>query len=204
MCLQLADQTLCYPKGILEDVSIRVGHSFVPVDFVVVEPGGDDREPIILGRPFLSTAKAIIYADSVKIYFTINDIKERFNFKKRTLKTPTHPQTPYIYEDTNTAIRKNNNRRKNKAKQPREEPVWMVSTVESEIDHHLPSPYLIKLDDLGVPTIDCMIGESTFYEMFCDIGSSVNIMSTITYKHLFGNRPLYPTYVQLQLVDQSF
>jgi hypothetical protein len=152
----------------------------------------------------LSTTKAIIYADSAKIYFTINDSKERFNFKKRTLKIPAHPQTSYIYEDTTTATRKNNNRRKNKAKQPREEPVWMVNTIESEIDHHLPSPYLTKLDDPGVPTIDCMIGESTFYKTFYDIGSSVNIMSTVTYKHLFGIRPLYPTYVQLQLADQSF
>jgi hypothetical protein len=91
MCLQLADQTLCYPKRILEDVSIQVGHSFVPVDFVVVETGGDDRAPIILGQPFLSTAKAIIYVDSAKIYFIINDSKERFNLKKQTLKTPSHP-----------------------------------------------------------------------------------------------------------------
>jgi hypothetical protein len=80
----------------------------------------------------------------------------------------------------------------------------MVSTVESKIDHHIPSPYLTKLDDPGVPTIDCMIEESTFCKAFCDIGSSVNIMSTVTYKHLFGNRPLYPTYVQLLLADQSF
>jgi hypothetical protein len=178
MCLQLANQTPCYPKGILEDVSIRVRHSFVPVDFVVVETDGDDRAPIILGRPFLSTAKAIIYVDSAKICFTINDSKERFDFKKHTLKTPAHPQTSYIYEDTTTATRKNNNRRKNKAKQPREELVWMVSTVESEIDHHLPSPYLTKLNDPGVSTIDCMIGKSTFYKTFCNIGSNVNIMST--------------------------
>ena len=37
MCLQLADQSICYPKGILEDVCVRVGHSYVPADFVVVE-----------------------------------------------------------------------------------------------------------------------------------------------------------------------
>jgi hypothetical protein len=49
MCLQLADQILCYPKGILKDVYIRVGHSDVPVDFVIVETGGDERAPIILG-----------------------------------------------------------------------------------------------------------------------------------------------------------
>jgi hypothetical protein len=37
MCLQLADQTLCYPEGVLEDAIIRVGQSYVPVDFVVVD-----------------------------------------------------------------------------------------------------------------------------------------------------------------------
>jgi hypothetical protein len=56
-CLQLANQWLYYPKGVLEDAIIWVGQSNVPVDFVVLEIGGDERAPIILGRPFLSTAK---------------------------------------------------------------------------------------------------------------------------------------------------
>jgi hypothetical protein len=47
--LQLTDQSLCYPKGILEDVIIRVGQSYVPIDFVVLKTGGDERAPIILG-----------------------------------------------------------------------------------------------------------------------------------------------------------
>ena len=47
MCLQLADQSLCYPKGVLEDAIIQVGQSYVPVDFVVLETGGDERAPII-------------------------------------------------------------------------------------------------------------------------------------------------------------
>jgi hypothetical protein len=140
----------------------------------------------------LSTTKAIIYADSAKIYFTINDRKERFSFKRRTLKAVVHPQTPYIYADPTAALKKkNNNRRRNKAKQQREDPVWMVNTVETKYNHILPSPYLTKKDDPGVPTIDCKIEESTFYKTFCDISSSVNIMSMITYKHFYGNRPLY-------------
>ena len=49
MRLQLADQPLCYPKGILEDVCVRVGQSCVPADFVVLKTGGDVRAPIILG-----------------------------------------------------------------------------------------------------------------------------------------------------------
>ena len=95
MCLQLADQSLCYPKGVLEDVVIRVGQSYVPIDFVVLEIGGDVRTPIILGRPFLSTTKSIIYADSAKICFTIKDKKEKFSFKNHILQSPGHPQTTY-------------------------------------------------------------------------------------------------------------
>jgi hypothetical protein len=37
MRLQLADQSICYPKGVLEEVIIRVGQSYVLVDFVVIE-----------------------------------------------------------------------------------------------------------------------------------------------------------------------
>jgi hypothetical protein len=48
MYLQLTDQSLCYPEGILEDVYVRVGNSYVFVDFMVVETRGDERSPIIL------------------------------------------------------------------------------------------------------------------------------------------------------------
>ena len=91
MCLQLADQSLCYPKGVLEDAIVRVGQSYVPVDFVVLETGGDVRAPIILGQPFLSTTKAIIYTAGAKIFFTIKDKKENFSFKNRILQSPGHP-----------------------------------------------------------------------------------------------------------------
>jgi hypothetical protein len=49
MHLQLADQSLCYPKRVLEDAIVRVGQSYVPIDFMVLKIGGDARAPIILG-----------------------------------------------------------------------------------------------------------------------------------------------------------
>jgi hypothetical protein len=70
---------------------------------------------------------------------------------------------PYLYEDTTAAPTKKKNknrRRRNKAKHQTK--VWMVNTFDSELDHLLPSPYLTKLGDPGVPTIDCMIEGSTF------------------------------------------
>ena len=48
MRLQLAVQSLGYPKGVLEDSIVRVGQSYVPIDFMVLETCGDVRAPIIL------------------------------------------------------------------------------------------------------------------------------------------------------------
>jgi hypothetical protein len=59
MTLQLADRTLRKPVGILEDVPVQVGNFAYPVDFVVLEME-DNAESMILGRPFLATAEAII------------------------------------------------------------------------------------------------------------------------------------------------
>jgi hypothetical protein len=91
MHLQLADQSICYPKGVLEEVAIQVGQSYVPVDFIVMDTGGDERAPIILGQPFLCTAKPIIYVEHVKIVFFIKDKKEKFSIKERILHSPALP-----------------------------------------------------------------------------------------------------------------
>jgi hypothetical protein len=92
---------------------VQVGSSYVPVDFVVVEIGGDEKSPIILGWPFLNTAGAIIYANSAKIYFNIKGKRESFSFKNRVLQFPAHPQ------HTNEPKKKNRrNKNKNKNKKP--------------------------------------------------------------------------------------
>ena len=163
---------------------------------MVLETGGDVRAPIILDRPFLSTTKAIIYVDSAKICFTIKDRKKKFSFKNHILQSPKHPQRPYLPEVTTVTKKKNNRRRrKNKARQPLEETVNMINTLRSEYDHLLASPFLAKKDDLGVPMIECTIGQRIFHKTFCDIGSGVNIMSKVTYEYLLGDEPLFPTYM---------
>jgi hypothetical protein len=57
--LTAADLSLCYPKGILDDVCLRVGRSYVAVDFTVVETEGSENAPIILGRPFCNILEII-------------------------------------------------------------------------------------------------------------------------------------------------
>ena len=62
--LSLADQSVKILKGIVEDVLMKVNNFYYPVNFVVLdtEPMAESTHqvPIILGRPFLATANAII------------------------------------------------------------------------------------------------------------------------------------------------
>ena len=111
---------------------------------------------------------------------------------------------PYPSEETTVSKKKNNQRRrKNKARQPQEESVNMINTLRSEYDHLLTSPFLAKKNDPGVPTIECTIGQRIFHKTFFGIRLGVNIISKVTYEYLFGDEPLFPTYLQLQIVDQS-
>ncbi|GKC50688.1 reverse transcriptase domain-containing protein [Tanacetum coccineum] len=54
------DESISTPTGIAEDVFVKVGTFFFPADFVVVDYVADPRAPLILGRPFLRTARALI------------------------------------------------------------------------------------------------------------------------------------------------
>nr|GEW78954.1 reverse transcriptase domain-containing protein [Tanacetum cinerariifolium] len=60
MVLELADRTISKPTGVAENVFVKVGKFYFPANFVVLDFIADPRIPLILGRPFLSTAHAII------------------------------------------------------------------------------------------------------------------------------------------------
>ncbi|GJV60185.1 reverse transcriptase domain-containing protein [Tanacetum coccineum] len=60
MTLELADRSITRPKGVAEDVFVKVGKFHFPTDFVVVDFDADPRVPLILGRSFLRTGRALI------------------------------------------------------------------------------------------------------------------------------------------------
>nr|GEZ05518.1 reverse transcriptase domain-containing protein [Tanacetum cinerariifolium] len=60
MTLELANRSIAYPVGVAEDVFVKVGKFHFLADFVVVDYDVDPRVPLILGRPFLRTARALI------------------------------------------------------------------------------------------------------------------------------------------------
>ncbi|XP_071739521.1 uncharacterized protein [Rutidosis leptorrhynchoides] len=80
--IQLADQSIKTPRGILEDVIVKVEDFYYPVDFVVmdIEPRNRDTQPtIILGRPFLATINAHINCQTGAMDISFGNRKMRIN-----------------------------------------------------------------------------------------------------------------------------
>ncbi|GJT04286.1 reverse transcriptase domain-containing protein [Tanacetum coccineum] len=88
MTLELADRSITYPKGVAEDIFVKVGNFHFPTDFVVVDFEADPRVPLILGRSFLRTSRALI--DVYEGELVLRDENEQITFHVDG--TSKHPQ----------------------------------------------------------------------------------------------------------------
>ena len=79
MSIQLADRSVKYPRGIVEDLLVKVDKFIFPVDFVVLDMDEDSNVPLILGRPFLATSKALIDVSNGKLALRIGDEEVTFD-----------------------------------------------------------------------------------------------------------------------------
>jgi len=79
--LQMADQTYQFPEGIAKDVRVQIDDHFIPTDFLVLDMGEEDYDPpIILGRLFLNTTRAINYIGTGEVHFQFPSEKVRRYF----------------------------------------------------------------------------------------------------------------------------
>ncbi|GKF04914.1 reverse transcriptase domain-containing protein, partial [Tanacetum coccineum] len=88
MTLELADRSITHPKGLAEDIFFKVGNFHFPTDFVVVDFKVDPRVPLILGRSFLRTSRALIYVYEGEL--VLRDRNEQITFHVNG--TSKHPQ----------------------------------------------------------------------------------------------------------------
>ncbi|GKD49312.1 reverse transcriptase domain-containing protein [Tanacetum coccineum] len=79
MTLKLANRSVAYPVGVTEDVFVKVGKFHFRADFVVVDYDVDPRIPLIIGRPFLRTAQALIDVHGEELTLRVNDEAITFN-----------------------------------------------------------------------------------------------------------------------------
>ncbi|XP_076934790.1 uncharacterized protein LOC143601207 [Bidens hawaiensis] len=73
MSLSLADRSVKYHRGVIENLLVEVEKIVFPLDFVVLDMEADERVPIILGRPSLRTAKALIDLYDGRITLRVSD-----------------------------------------------------------------------------------------------------------------------------------
>nr|GFC06605.1 reverse transcriptase domain-containing protein [Tanacetum cinerariifolium] len=83
-------RSITRPKGVAEDVFVKVGKFHFPTDFVVVDFEADPRVPLILGRSFLRTARALIDVYGEEITLRVNDEAITFNLNQTTRYSSTY------------------------------------------------------------------------------------------------------------------
>ncbi|XP_074271810.1 uncharacterized protein LOC141595744 [Silene latifolia] len=80
--LQLADRSVKFPIGVIEDVPLVVGKLVIPCDFIVMDMPEDYNVPIILGRPCLATGGAMIDVKSGKLSLQVGEDRVEFELHK--------------------------------------------------------------------------------------------------------------------------
>ena len=81
--LQMADKSTAIPVGICEYVHIVVVNVTILTDFVILDIPEDDGMSIILGRPFLNTAGAVIDCNKGNVTFNVNGNEQTVHFPKK-------------------------------------------------------------------------------------------------------------------------
>ncbi|GJS99427.1 reverse transcriptase domain-containing protein [Tanacetum coccineum] len=82
MSIRLANRTYQYPMGVAENMLVQVGKFVFPVDFVILQMEEHDKVPLILGRPFLHTADAIIRFKNKELNLGVGDDRITFLIDK--------------------------------------------------------------------------------------------------------------------------
>ncbi|XP_073152758.1 uncharacterized protein [Henckelia pumila] len=80
--LQLADCFVAYPHGIVEDMLVKVNKFIFPSDFVVLDMEENQVVPLILGRPFLATGRALIDVQESELTLQVGGEAVTFNIYK--------------------------------------------------------------------------------------------------------------------------
>nr|GEX18256.1 hypothetical protein [Tanacetum cinerariifolium] len=94
--LELANRAICTPAGIARDVFVSVGKFTFPTDFVIVYYESDHRVPLILGRPFLRTARALIDIHGEEMILHDGDERLTLNMRHDTSSYSNQPQKESI------------------------------------------------------------------------------------------------------------
>ncbi|GKD62803.1 putative nucleotidyltransferase, ribonuclease H [Tanacetum coccineum] len=104
MSLELADRSIQYPRGIIKNILIKVDKFVLPIVFVILDMPEDSRVTIILGRPFLATARAMIDIFNKKITLRVGDDEVVFDVDQLIKRPTTEDDECYGIDDLDDTI----------------------------------------------------------------------------------------------------
>ncbi|GJY61853.1 DNA-directed DNA polymerase [Tanacetum coccineum] len=104
MSLELADRSIQYPRGLAENVLIKIDKFILPIDFAILDMREDSKIPIILRRPFLATAQAMINVFNKKITLMLGNKEVIFDIDQSATRPPTEDDECYGIDFLDTTI----------------------------------------------------------------------------------------------------
>ncbi|GJZ85474.1 reverse transcriptase domain-containing protein [Tanacetum coccineum] len=104
MSLELANRSIQYPRGIAENVLIKIDKFILPIDFVILNMREDSKILIILGRPFLEIARAMIDVFNKKITLRVGNEEVIFDVDQSIKRPPAEDDECYGIDFLDTTI----------------------------------------------------------------------------------------------------
>ncbi|XP_023747629.1 uncharacterized protein LOC111895800 [Lactuca sativa] len=115
MAIHLANKSVTFPRGICEDLLVKV-HKFVfPVDFIILDMEVDSQVPIILGIPFLNTASAIVDMRDSKLTLRVGDESVTFGVDQAMKHARNSDDTAFAIDMLDELMEEWNNEEPNKS-----------------------------------------------------------------------------------------
>ncbi|KAL7605792.1 uncharacterized protein LOC111906878 [Lactuca sativa] len=81
MTIYMANRSVTHPRGIVENISLKIGKFVFPIDFVISDMKEDANVLIILGRPLLNTDRALVDIRKSKLTLTVGDDEATFGIE---------------------------------------------------------------------------------------------------------------------------
>ncbi|KAI3740492.1 hypothetical protein L2E82_30941 [Cichorium intybus] len=105
MAIHLANKSVTYPRGIVEDLLVKVDKFVFPADFVVLDMEEDEQVPIILGRPFLNTARALVDIHESKLTLRVGSDAITFGIDQSIKHSKTCANAVYFVDAIETHLK---------------------------------------------------------------------------------------------------
>nr|GEX36633.1 hypothetical protein [Tanacetum cinerariifolium] len=104
MSLELANRSIKYPRGIVENVLIKIDKFVLPIELIILDMWEDSRIPIIMERLFIATVRAMIDVFNRKITLRIGKEEVIFDVDQSIKRPPAEDDECYGIDDLDTTI----------------------------------------------------------------------------------------------------